>query len=91
MAKNNKLNGHKICKTSQFPPYKRKKKKNTFAAAVPEECEPGMLLSYHKGRTITENNVFVFSSGALVTQCDAQKPLTTPPPPPTSKRTSTRN
>lgn len=28
-----------------------------------------MLFSYYKGGLITENNVFVFSSSALVTQC----------------------
>lgn len=28
-----------------------------------------MLLSYYKGGLITENNVFVFSSAVLVTQC----------------------
>lgn len=33
------------------------------------ECETGMLLSYYKGGLITENNVFVFSSAVLVTQC----------------------
>lgn len=33
------------------------------------ECETGMLLSYYKGGLNTENNVFVFSSAVLVTQC----------------------
>lgn len=41
---------------------------------VAQECETGMLLSYYKGGSITENNVFVFSSPALVTQCRVRKP-----------------
>lgn len=36
-----------------------------------------MLLSYYKGGLITENNVFVFSSPALVTQCCVCKPPAT--------------
>ncbi|MEQ2302509.1 hypothetical protein AMECASPLE_007502, partial [Ameca splendens] len=49
-------------------------KKTFHTAAVAQECETGMLLSYYKGGLITENNVFVFSSPALVTQCRVCKP-----------------
>lgn len=51
-----------------------KEKKTLHTAAVAQECEAGMLLSYYKGGLITENNVFVFSSPALVTQCRGRKP-----------------
>lgn len=51
-----------------------KEKKTLHTAAVAQECETGMLLSYYKGGLITENNVFVFSSRALVTQCHVRKP-----------------
>lgn len=48
---------------------KRKGKKKLLTAVLALECETGMLLSYYKGGLITENNVFVFSSAVLVTQC----------------------
>lgn len=47
----------------------KKKKKKLLTAVLALECETGMLLSYYKGGLITENNVFVFSSAVLVTQC----------------------
>lgn len=55
----------------------KRKKKKLHTAAVALECEAGMLLSYYKGGLITENNVFVFSSTALVTQCCVCKPPAT--------------
>lgn len=50
-----------------------------------------MLLSYYKGGLITENNVFVFSSPALVTQCCVRKPPATFQPLHTRKPSSTCN
>lgn len=47
----------------------KKKRKKLLTAVLALECETGMLLSYYKGGLITENNVFVFSSAVLVTQC----------------------
>lgn len=43
------------------------------SSVVPEECRPGMLLSYHKGVEMAENNVFVFLSRVVVTQLYARK------------------
>lgn len=59
-------------KNLDFPQKKRKKKLLTAVLAL--ECETGMLLSYCKGGLITENNVFVFSSAVLVTQCYVRAP-----------------
>lgn len=50
-----------------------------------------MLLSYYKGGLITENNVFVFSSTDLVTQCCVRKPPATFQPRHTRKPSSTCN
>lgn len=59
---------------------KRKEKKNLPTAVLALECETGMLLSYYKGGLITENNVFVFSSAVLVTQCYVRANLQLPNP-----------
>lgn len=53
-------------KNLDFP---QQKKKKLLTVVLALECETGMLLSYCKGGLITENNVFVFSSAVLVTQC----------------------
>lgn len=54
---------------------KRKEKKKLLTAVLALECQAGMLLSYYKGGLITENNVFVFSSAVLVTQCNVRANL----------------
>lgn len=51
---------------------RKERKKKLLTAVLALECETGMLLSYYKGGLITENNVFVFSSAVLVTQCYVQ-------------------
>lgn len=56
-------------KNLDFPQKEKKKQKKLLTALLALECETGMLLSYYKGGLITENNVFVFSSAVLVTQC----------------------
>lgn len=56
-------------KNLDFPQKGKKKQKKLLTALLALECETGMLLSYYKGGLITENNVFVFSSVVLVTQC----------------------
>lgn len=63
-GQNNEPIGKQI---STFP--KRRKKTKPLTAVLALECETGMLLSYYKGGLISENNVFVFSSAVVVTQC----------------------
>lgn len=70
----NKVNQTKCIPSFFLSFFPFQEKKTLHTAAVAQECETGMLLSYYKGGLITENNVFVFSSPALVTQCRARKP-----------------